>query len=708
PIDSTTLEITFVPVAGVTKYIIRALDTLNPPTFIEEVEVTSSPGRISNLQAYKDYKLSIMASNGVARSQPTQPVTAKTLLPPPQMNSSSPNDHTIDVSWNPTVFAVNYTVSLLKQGAIETHKITKSTNGTNISFTGLEAGVVYDIDCYAFDVDGRKGEFANSSQATRPPTPASVTVTMVTNSTSLALNVSWTVDPNVNTLIWYNVSSDQGVNCSSTSSLSCELSPVTCGTVYSVKVTASNVAGPSLKMSAITTLSCPTVPCPPQGLTVTETTSGNCTFSWGTVAHAERYLAYIKNGFGTEKVCNETGSSCDFSCECGYTYVMSVFAVNAAGKSPPGPMINYTTVPCCPSSMNVSLIGPDTLKVVWDKARGAEVYETQAVNNSQTILCNDTATMCVLSYLKCDTSYNTKVIPCNDISGCNQNCLSRIQDTAPCTPTNLGVTKVNSSAVNVHWTNTNRNATVSVTVNGVISCTTGDTSCDITGLNCGSSYKISVTAANAAGDSLPSYSELYETGPCCPSTLDVQQITQAMTNVSWSSATGAHTFRTFLNSSKGHAGCHTEDTHCIMGCITCSTNYTISMEAYSLSGLQTNCSYSGFSSSLCCPSGIKLYRISTTGLRVSWRSSPGPTHRTEVNMTGNGNAYTCTALPGVNYCDISGVQCGMEYTVVVAPIKPDGSPETFCPHRVYSGNRLFSTCASFSFSVYFRGKRSVE
>lgn len=70
-----------------------------------------------------------------------------------------------------------------------------------------------------------------------------------------------------------------------------------------------------------------------------------------------------------------------------------------------------------------------------------------------------------------------------------------------------------------------------------------------------------------------------------------------MTNVTWSSATGARSYITTLMSSHGHAKCHTLDTHCLMGCITCGTNYSVSLEAISSTGHTSECSYRGFSSS---------------------------------------------------------------------------------------------------------------
>lgn len=75
------------------------------------------------------------------------------------------------------------------------------------------------------------------------------------------------------------------------------------------------------------------------------------------------------------------------------------------------------------------------------------------------------------------------------------------------------------------------------------------------------------------------------------------QVTQAMTNVTWSSGAGARSYITTLTSSRGHAKCHTLDAHCLMGCITCGTNYSVNLEAISSTGHKAECRYHGFSSS---------------------------------------------------------------------------------------------------------------
>lgn len=693
----------FVPKSGVSKYVIRAQD---PTDFSihSQTEVSSSPAQVSGLQPYTEYMFSIMSANDGGTSQPTPAVTARTLLPPPQVQSSSSSESTIEVSWAAVSNAVQYTVSLLRHDAQQNQKMTQNTTGTNVTFSGLDPGMLYLIESYAWDSEDRQGEESSpSNQTTRPPAPSSVVLSMTTSNNQLFLSVSWSMDPDVYGSLSYTASSDQGLDCTSNGILSCDLGPVSCGEVHSVSVVAQNDAGPSVSSGSATFT---TVPCPPQNLAVSETAPWSCNFTWDTVPHADGYQAFVKNADGTEKNCNTTGTSCDFTCECGYTYLLSVFAHNQAGLSQEGPMLNYTTIPCCPSMMNVSLVSTDTLEIEWVAARGALLYETRANDSSGVILCNDTAPICVLSYLSCDTPYSVKVIPCNDLSGCNHHCPVLTKDTAACMPTAVTLTRVDSSTVTVSWMSTNRVATFLATAtgdHGVHNCSSGTTSCNITDLDCGCSYEVGVTATSNAGDSLPSYTETWETEPCCPSSLSVTQVTQAMTNVSWPSARGAHTFLTALTSSKGHARCHTVDTDCLMGCITCGTNYTATMEAFSLSGKSTSCSYTGFSSSLCCPYGVRISRIGLADLRVSWRSTPGAAHVTEVEMQGASN-YSCRATPSETHCDLSGVQCGDEYTLEVAPVRADGSTEKFCPHRKYAVG-----CAGLHVgSIFFRGKRSVE
>ncbi|XP_060934709.1 fibronectin type III domain-containing protein 7-like [Limanda limanda] len=698
PKDSETLMVDFNPSTGATQYVVR-VET--PNGLFREDTVSSPPAEIQSLSPYTEYSLSIMAVNAGGSSQPSLPVTAKTVLPPPQPSASSPSNDSITVSWAPVAHAVQYTLSVYKFNSSTNMKF--NTSSTNLTISDLDAGSLYVTTVYAWDTEGRKGDGSlYINQTTRPPTPSAVNVSMVTGNAVAELSVSWAVGPEVHGPVEYLVTSDQNLTCNSTSS-SCILSPVSCGQVHTIQVTASNEGGSSPPSHPEVFI---TFPCPPEDLALEEATEGNCSLTWNTVPHADGYMAFIKRGEGGEEICNTSSSNCTFHCQCGYTYLVSVHSFNQAGTSPPGDRFNYTTLPCCPEGVSVSAVSTDTLEIMWTASRGAELYQTRAVDSSEVILCNDTAPVCALSDLRCDTAYSVVVTPCNDISGCNRGCKAHTKDTAPCMPMNTMLNVRNSSCVGVSWTANNRavNYTVSaVADDGARTCTTTGSSCDLGDLPCGCTFEVSVTAHSVAGRSLPSYSETLETDPCCPVNLTVAQVTQSMSNVSWSHAKGAQSFITSLTSPKGHARCHTQDSHCLMGCITCGTNYTVTMEAFSHSGRQANCTYQGFSSSACCPSGVRLYRTAGNSMRLYWRSS-GSGHSHEAELVGASNNYTCSASPGENSCDVGNVQCGDVYHVVVAPLSPGGSRVLFCAQRIYS-----VTCSDNNIgSLLYRGKRSLD
>ncbi|XP_075340569.1 fibronectin type III domain-containing protein 7-like [Odontesthes bonariensis] len=698
PKDSRTLMVEFNLKSGATQYVIRVQ---NANGFFREDTVSTSPAEIKLLTPYTEYSLSIMAMNSMGRSQPSAPVTAKTVLAPPQLSTSSPSNDNIVVSWAPVANAVQYTLSIFKFGFND--QVTHNTTNTTLTFLGLDAGSVYVIKGLAWDPEGRKGEGSlYSNQTTRPPTPSSVNLSVVMNNNVAGLSVSWELDTNVYGPIEYHVMSDQNITCNTTSS-SCTLPAVGCGEVHTIQVIASNDAGPSHPSNSVTFI---TFPCPPESLVLVESSEGNCTLMWSTVPYADSFVAFIKKGDGSEESCNTTHNNCTYHCQCGYTYLMSVLAFNSAGGGPEGEGLNHTTVPCCPEAVSVTVVSTDTLEIMWAASRGAELYETRAADSSEVILCNDTAPVCALSDLSCDSAYSVVVTPCNEISGCNRACKAHTKDTAACMPTNLLLDRRNSSSISVSWTANNRNATYTVSADGDHSkhtCITTGNGCDITELPCGSTYEFSVIAASTAGQSLPSYSASLETEPCCPVNLTVDQVTQAMTNVTWSHSKGAHSFITSLMSPRGHARCHTQDSHCLMGCITCGTNYTVTMEAFSHSGRVSNCTYQGFSSSACCPSGIRLYRMAENSLRVYWRSTSS-SHSSIAEMVGRSNNYTCTASPGGNSCDVDNIQCGDVYHVMVSPLTLEGSKVLFCPQRLYS-----VTCSGSNVgTVIYRGKRSVD
>ncbi|XP_028283867.1 fibronectin type III domain-containing protein 7 [Parambassis ranga] len=692
--DSITVE--FTEVAGATGYILRAESKMG--NFFSETNVTGSSGTMVMLQPYTDYILSVISVNSGGRSQPSDPKEARTVVTAPKLTTFSPANNTINVSWSPVRFAVLYTLCIIREGSSTRLKL--NTTNTAVTFDNLEAGTTYCIKGTAWDAEGRTGDDLTVCQITRPPSP-DVTLVQVTQGRSLGIAVYWSSVQGAST---YMAWTSNKQNCT-TENLYCYIIPAECGQNHSVSVTAYNDAGPSSPSYPANYI---TYPCPPENIWVEEPTASNCMVRWEAVPLVEHYMAFIKRDDGTEMSCNTTKTTCQFFCMCGYTYLTSVFPYNQAGSSPYAHVRNYTTIPCCPADVSIQLVSTETLEVMWSPVKGAELYETTAAETNDIIHCNDTAPMCALSDLSCNTQYSVTVTPCSELRGCNRTCTPSTQETAPCAPEILNMTQTNNSTYRVLITTPNSlNTNYTITATGRYDkyiCQSRNSTCDLTQLPCGSIYEVSAVAITTVGKSLPGYSKPLETGPCCPTYVNVTQVTQAMTNVTWSPGTGARSYITSLTSPRGQAKCHTMDSHCLMGCITCGTTYSVNLQAISSTGHMSECKYLGFSSSACCPTGVKLYRTTNNSLRVYWRSLGPQMYNHTVQLYGTGANYTCIAAAGSMYCDIQEETCGDVYTVVAAPVGQYGVKVTFCQPRTYS----VPCPGSNAGMVISRGKRSVN
>ncbi|KAK6308775.1 hypothetical protein J4Q44_G00202380, partial [Coregonus suidteri] len=438
--QSESMTVEFTQVSGATSYILRA-ETTDLSFFCETV-VSSSPGTVLNLQAYTDYTLSVMSVNNGGRSQPSLPVVAKTVVAAPELNSTSPSNDTIVVGWEPVDHAVLYTISIIMEGSDSRVKL--NTTDTSVTFPGLEAGTTYCIKGNAWDPEKRQGDDFTICQITRPRIPGLIELEVRIVGSEYGLSVSWAPSQGAGEYLTF---SSEGLNCTSTIG-ACTLAPVGCGQRHTVTVTAINEGGHSIPSAPEEII---TFPCPPEPLRVEETKAGNCSVSWDAIPYTDTYMAFIKRDDGQEERCNTSSTSCNYHCQCGYTYLMTVFAFSLAGSSLPGPVLNYTTLPCCPEDVLISLASTDTLEIMWSAVRGAEVYETRAVEGSEVILCNDTAPVCALSDLTCNSPYSVVVIPCNEIRGCNHTCRAHTKETAPCMPEILSVAQINTTGVNVSF-----------------------------------------------------------------------------------------------------------------------------------------------------------------------------------------------------------------------------------------------------------------
>ncbi|NWT33602.1 FNDC7 protein, partial [Cardinalis cardinalis] len=691
--NSITVEWRAVP--GATNYMLTAQDG---DSFVETI-VKNSPGTVTGLKPATLYRITVRSINSGGKSQPSPFRKVKTVLAAPILSVRSPSCDSIAVSWKAVHMAAGFSVSLMRSDGLG-RVLKQNTTNTSLIFTNLDPGTLYTIKAYAWNANGMPGDDFTYNQRTSPNVPVDVKVAF--SSGDLRAVVSWMPTEGALT---YSVTVSSGLlklRCN-TSSASCMVPSLQCSSEYDVSVTAHNDAGSSEPTDAV---SLKTIPCAPVNISIEEDEPGHLLVSWSSVSLGHYYVVFVKSDDGLEVHCNTSRTQCHFQSDCGFTYFISVFAYNKAGQSPLGDVLNYTTAPCCPGDFRAVFVSSDTMRVTWAPVRGADLYETRAAGGSGVLLCRDTATACSLSALQCSTPYNITVYSFSEARGSSASCAPHYVATAPCSPEIKNISKEGLSVISVQWQPNNEEAIYVVTARGEAGlwhCTSTRNSCSLMDLPCGSAFSVSAIARSPAGQSLPSYSIPLETDPCCPNDLILTQVTQSVTNISWSVGRGAQTYVTTLESPKGQAKCHTLQTYCLLGCITCGTNYTVSLRAISETGLTSSCTYQGYSSSACCPSGVKLYRLSNNGIRVFWRASD-QTINYNADLHGSKGNFSCTPSSGLSHCDITKIPCGDVYTVLVAPVTNKGPKLTFCPKKIYS-----VTCSGSSVGmVIYRGKSNAK
>ncbi|OPJ77230.1 fibronectin type III domain-containing protein 7 isoform C [Patagioenas fasciata monilis] len=605
--------------------------------------------------------------------------------------------NSITVEWRPVCGATGYLLTAQDRDSCIETVVTKSPG----TVMGLKPATLYRITIRSINSGGK----SQPSPFRKAKTVLAAPVLSVSSPSCDSIAVSWKA---VFMAAGFSVSlmRSDGLgrmlkeNTTNTSLIFTNLDP---GTLYIIKAYAWNVDGiPGDDF----TYNQRTIPCAPVNISIEEDEPGHLLVSWSSVNFGHYYMVFVKSDDGLEAHCNTSHTQCHFQSDCGFTYVISVFAYNKAGQSPLGDVFNYTTAPCCPSDLRAAAVSSHAVQVTWAAVRGAEVYQTRAAGGGGLELCNGTATACTLSALRCDTRYNVTVYAFSEARGSNMSCASKPVATAPCSPEIKNISKEALSVISVHWQSNNEEATYIVTARGEAGlwhCTSSGSSCTLINLPCGSTFSVSAIARSPAGQSLPSYSVPLETAPCCPSDLILTQVTESVTNISWSVGMGAQTYVTTLESPKGQAKCHTLQNYCLLGCITCGTNYTVSLKAISETGLTSSCTYQGYSSSACCPSGVKLYRLGNNGIRVYWRASDEKINYS-TDLHGSKGNFTCSPSSGLSHCDITEIPCGDVYMVVVSPVTDKGPKLTFCPKKIYS-----VTCSGSSVGmVIYRGKSNAE
>ena len=257
--------------------------------------------------------------------------------------------------------------------------------------------------------------------------------------------------------------------------------------------------------------------------------------------------------------------------------------------------------------------------------------------------------------------------------------------TPPSQPSGLTTTGVTSASMTVDWSPSTDNVGVSgydVYENGVMAGSTGSDSYLLAGLSCGSSYKLSVKAYDAAGNRSPAASLTAATSSCSaaadtqaptvPGNFHVTGTTVDSISVGWNPSTdnvGVTGYGLYRN---GTAAGSTNSTAYTLSGLSCGSTYLLALDAYDAAGNHSARATFTASTSACpptadttppsTPANVHAVGATPTSITIAWDPSTDA-----VGVTGysvfNGSA-TAGTTTSTSYT-VAGLLCGATYSLAV-------------------------------------------
>jgi chitodextrinase len=216
---------------------------------------------------------------------------------------------------------------------------TTAQSATSYTFSGLSCGTSYNLTIYAYDAAGNRSAPAGLVAATAacadtlvPTTPSSLSVTAATSS---SISLFWGASFDNVGVVGYNVYKN-GNKIVSTSGPSYTVTGLTCGTAYTLGVTAYDAAGNESPATSVTasTSGCTdtSAPTAPTNLAATGATATTISLAWSASTDnvgVTGYAVYL-NGSQVASIASTSYTFGGLTCNTQYT--LSVAAYDAVGN----------------------------------------------------------------------------------------------------------------------------------------------------------------------------------------------------------------------------------------------------------------------------------------------------------------------------------------------------------------------------------------
>uniref|UniRef100_A0A3B4UUE8 Fibronectin type-III domain-containing protein n=1 Tax=Seriola dumerili TaxID=41447 RepID=A0A3B4UUE8_SERDU len=653
---------------GALSYKVRAQSTQGD---ISSCESTDLKCTLTNLTCGQSYSVQVVAQDDVCSSLPS-PATKFTSVP----CTPSPGSVVLDCFTNSALLDWHYAMGALDYNATAQssngHVSTCSTNYTNCELKNLQCGQIYNVIIVASD-EKCSSRPSTSLQVESVPCPPQDVVPVLDCSDNTA-RVEWQASSGADSYIVQAVGIEEHESVCETTSESCVLPDLLCGYTYNISVIAANSVC-NVSQSGITQLQA--VPCVPQHVearVVCE--SGAVAVSWEPSKGATSYTTVAQGNGGYESTCNSSDTMCLFNnLMCSHNYSITVSASDGTCSSAGSSAVEINTLPCVPQGVTAEMVcSNDTGVVSWEEEEGVSSYTVQAFGpDGHKTECNSTETSCQLPSLHCGQLYNLTVTA-QDGQCDNSRAFLNLQS-VPCRPANAKASlRCHSNSAAVTWERASGAVSylaVGVTADGShqTECNNTMTHCDLSDLQCGQTYNVSVFSQDESCSSMESDKAYVRTAPCEPHnvTVDAQCAEDAIT-VSWSPNPDAQYFHVAAMSNTGaRLYCNSTGTTCTINNLPCGQNYNVTVLSVR-DGCESKKSPVVHTSSVpCVPRNIKggLDCVSNSAW-MTWDESEGALSYFVLGQGTDGHNSSCTSTS--SSCNVPDLKCGMVYTFHVTAI----------------------------------------
>ncbi|KAL1022755.1 hypothetical protein UPYG_G00031900 [Umbra pygmaea] len=645
-----------------------------PHGLLSSCETFSLHCTLANLICGVSYNVQVVAIDNSCSSLPSQIAQFQTVPCSPNLAGFLLDCHTnsLLLQWASTAGAVSYTA---RAQSSDGQTLTCNTTQTNCTLMNLACGQTYAISMTSSN--GQCNSFQGTSiNVSSVPCPPQAVVSQL-NCSDNSAQVHWKTSSGANLYTVQALSNKGNVSHCQSSTNTCILSALNCGSTYSISVTAvSNMCNTS--MTAIVPMN--TVPCVPEQLeTQVLCNSGTTAVSWQPSQGAISYTAVAQSNSGYSSTCNSSKPSCHFpTLLCGLSYNITVQALDGVCTSAKSSAVQLNSVPCIPQNVSAQMeCSTDTGLVSWIKGELVSSYLVRAVSpGGNQIECHSNSTRCILPSMHCGQLYNLTVTAQD--GRCNNSKTHLTLQSVPCTPTNVQTSpQCFSSSVAMTWVSAS--GALSYQAAGTtdsghpVTCNNSQTHCDLSGLQCGKKYNITVVSMDNACSSINSIPTHVRTAPCPPQNVavDMQCANGSMT-VTWSANPNADAFRvTAVTDGATKLSCNTTGTSCSIHNLVCGHTYNVAVSSVKGS-CEGDVSNALMVSTVPCPPTNAQGSLDcvTNSAWVSWDASTDVTSYTVLAKGDSGINSTCSSSS--NNCFVPGLACGTIYTLSVTALN------TFC------------------------------